>query len=41
MDLQLPLIWQAVIILTGIGASVIAALVLLLRDLKIALGRGE
>ena len=41
MDLQLPLIWQAALILTGIGTAVIAAFVLLLRDLGLALGRGE
>jgi len=39
MDLQIPLIWQAALILTGIGAAVIAALVLLLRDLGRATGR--
>ncbi len=41
MDLQLPLIWMAVIILTGIGTAVIAAFALLLRDLNLALGRSE
>ena len=41
MDLQLPLIWQAALILTGIGAAVIAALVLLLRDVGQAVRRGE
>jgi TRAP-type C4-dicarboxylate transport system permease small subunit len=39
MDLQLPLIWKAVLILTGIAAAVVAALVLFLRDLSRALGQ--
>lgn len=38
MDLQLPLIWQATLILTGIGAAVIAAFVLMLRDTGLAIG---
>lgn len=33
MDLQLPLIWKAVLIMTGIGAAVLTALVLFIRDL--------
>ena len=33
MDLEIPVIWQASLILTGIAAAVIAALVLLVRDL--------
>ncbi len=33
MDLQLPLIWKAVLILTGIAASIVAVSVLFLRDL--------
>jgi TRAP-type transport system small permease protein len=45
MDLGIPLIWQACLVLTGIAAAVIAALVLLLRDLRRAIeqggGRGE
>jgi TRAP-type C4-dicarboxylate transport system permease small subunit len=41
MDIQLPLIWMAVIILTGIGGAAIAAFVLFLRDLNTALERGE
>jgi TRAP-type transport system small permease protein len=39
MDLQLPLIWQACLILTGIAAAVVAAVVMLLRDLGRAIGR--
>ncbi len=39
MDLQLPLIWKAGLILTGIASAIVAALVLLLRDLSTALGR--
>ena len=34
MDLQLPLIWKAVLIMTGVGAAVLTALVLFVRDLK-------
>ena len=41
MDLQIPLIWQAVLILTGIGGAVVAAIVLLVRDLGSAMERGE
>jgi TRAP-type C4-dicarboxylate transport system permease small subunit len=33
MDLQLPLIWKVVLIMTGIGAAVLTALVLFVRDL--------
>ena len=33
MDLQLPLIWKAVLIMTGVGAAVLTALVLFVRDL--------
>lgn len=40
MDLQLPLIWKAGLILTGIAAAIAAALALFLRDLSTALGRG-
>lgn len=40
MDLQLPLIWKAALILTGIASAIVAALVLFLRDLSTALGRG-
>ena len=40
MDLQLPLIWKASLILTGIGAAIVAAAALFLRDLSTALGRG-
>lgn len=36
MDLQLPLIWKAALILTGVGAAVLTALVLLVRDLSTA-----
>lgn len=39
MDLQIPLIWQASLILTAIAAAVIAAFVLLLRDLGRAVGQ--
>lgn len=39
MDLQLPLIWQATLILTGIAGAVIAAFVLLLRDIGMAVWR--
>jgi len=41
MDLQLPLIWQAALILTGLGTAVIAASALLLRDIGQAVRRGE
>ena len=41
MDLQLPLIWKAVLILTGIAAAIVAALALFLRDLSTALGRSS
>ena len=34
MDLQIPLIWQASFILTGIAVAMITALVLLLRDIS-------
>jgi len=40
MDLQLPLVWKAALILTGIVASVATAFALLLRDLGRAAGRG-
>jgi len=39
MDLQIPLIWQAGLILTGIATAAIAAAVLFLRDLSRATGR--
>jgi TRAP-type C4-dicarboxylate transport system permease small subunit len=39
MDLQLPLIWKAGLILTGIASAIVAATVLFLRDLSTALGR--
>lgn len=39
MDLQLPLIWKAVLIITGIGVSVLAALVMFVRDLGKAFGK--
>jgi TRAP-type C4-dicarboxylate transport system permease small subunit len=45
MDLEIPVIWQAGLILTGIAAAVIAAFILLLRDLGQAIrqagDRGE
>ena len=41
MDLQLPLIWQAALILTGLGTAVIAASALLLRDIGQAVRRVE
>jgi TRAP-type C4-dicarboxylate transport system permease small subunit len=39
MDLGIPVIWQAGLILTGIAAAVVTAFVLLLRDLGRAIGR--
>jgi len=41
MDLQLPMIWQAALILTGLGTAVIAASALLLRDIGQAVRRDE
>lgn len=41
MDLQLPLIWKAALILTGVACAVAAAIVLFLRDLSRALGRAK
>jgi len=41
MDLQLPLIWKAALILTGIAAAIMAALALFARDLARALGRAK
>lgn len=41
MDLQIPLIWQASLILIGIAAAVFTAFVLLLRDIGRALRGGE
>ena len=41
MDLQIPLVWQAALILTGIVSAVIAAFVLMLRDINRAMGRKE
>jgi TRAP-type C4-dicarboxylate transport system permease small subunit len=38
MDLQIPLVWQAALILTGIASAVIAAFVLMLRDIDRAMG---
>ena len=38
MDLQLPLIWQAVLILAGIAGAVMAVLAIFLRDLSRAIG---
>ncbi len=38
MDLQLPLIWKAGLIITGIGVAVLAALVMFVRDLGKAFG---
>jgi TRAP-type C4-dicarboxylate transport system permease small subunit len=40
MDLQLPLVWKAGLILAGIVASVATAFALFLRDLGRAAGRG-
>jgi TRAP-type transport system small permease protein len=34
MDLQIPVIWQAGLVLTGIAIAVVAAFVLLVRDLR-------
>ncbi|MDA0651856.1 MAG: TRAP transporter small permease [Proteobacteria bacterium] len=39
MDLQIPLIWQAALILTGMATAAIAAFVLLLRDIGRATGQ--
>lgn len=41
MDLQLPLIWKAALILTCVACAAVAAAVLFLRDLSRALGRGK
>lgn len=41
MDLQLPLIWKAVLIMTGVTAAIVTAAVLFVRDLSRALGHGE
>jgi TRAP-type C4-dicarboxylate transport system permease small subunit len=41
MDLQMPLIWKAVAIMTGFGAAVLTALVLFFRDMSRVLGRAE
>lgn len=41
MDLQIPLIWQASLILLGIAAAVFTAFALLLRDVGRAMGRSE
>ena len=41
MDLQIPWIWQASLIFTGIAVAVITALVLLLRDVSRARGNPE
>ena len=41
MDLQLPLIWKVLLIMTGVGAAVLTALVLFVRDFSKALtGKG-
>lgn len=39
MDLQLPLIWKAGLIITGIAVAILAALVMFIRDLGKALGK--
>ena len=39
MDLELPLIWKAVLIITGVAVAVLAALVLFIRDLGKAIGK--
>ena len=39
MDLEIPLIWQASLILIGIGGAAIAAVVMLFRDVGRALAR--
>jgi TRAP-type C4-dicarboxylate transport system permease small subunit len=39
MDLEIPLIWKAILVMTGIGASILTAAVLFRRDLSKALGR--
>ena len=41
MDQQIPLIWQASLILTGISAAVMSSFVLLVRDLGRAMRGGE
>jgi len=41
MDLQLPLIWKAALIITGVGTAIMAAFVLFLRDLFRAFRRVE
>jgi len=41
MDLQLPLIWKAALILTGVASAVVAATALFVRDMSRALGRAE
>jgi TRAP-type C4-dicarboxylate transport system permease small subunit len=39
MDLQIPLIWQATLILLGVAAAMFTAFALLLRDIGRAIGR--
>ena len=41
MDLQLPLIWKAALILIGVASAVVAATALFVRDMSRALGRAE
>lgn len=41
MDLHLPVIWKASLILLGVAVSVIAAAVIFVRDMSAALGRSR
>ena len=41
MDLQLPLIWKAALILIGVASAVVAATALFVRGMSRALGRAE
>ncbi|MEE8333116.1 MAG: TRAP transporter small permease [Alphaproteobacteria bacterium] len=41
MDLQLPLIWKAGLIMTGIAVAILAVLVIFVRDLSQAMGRAK
>lgn len=41
MDLQIPLIWKAVLIMTGIAAAIMTAGAIFVRDLSQAMGRAK
>ncbi len=41
IDLEIPVIWKASLILTAIGFSIVTAGVIFARELSTALGRGE